>query len=627
MIAKLSMGKGFKGLLQYLLSEDKEPELLHTDGVRAEQDVDKLSSDFISIAKQNTKVQKPVWHFSLSFSPEDKPRLNDEFMVEVAERFLDKMGIGDNQFAIIKHTDTNHPHIHIVVNRVNFEGKVLQNKQKPKLRAMSAAQQLEEEYELVQARRKSRGYSTSVTHERYNFKPPRDLISSKMRQVFTHTLGMDFTDLEDFKCELEKNNMTIGEKSIKESDSEYTAIDYSYTYYDNQQGMYIDTTSSMPLSKINKMNTEKLAEIFRNNESELAFYKGDVVSIINNSIKAKVMEKDSGARHVMTLLSLAGVDIKKRYVLEGVNESRLSNKSKKEIRQLVKEDSMFIQALDLKQKVFAGNSDQVVFNDDLTFSFNKTERSIIDRSNLNKFYDDYLSMYGFDKGSPVTRLMINKQANSDTIKYISNQLFKTELPFNDIKVDTQIVKTSMILAHATGEVLENKLLDETNKARKAIFNFSLYNDNFDDLCIYMARRGFKVAKQNENIHVYQGKTDLGLIVSLGYRDGKKHSPLVKMMTNEDLDKVYDLNFVEKNLKFYRLLDQFDIKRITSKLKQGEKFKLDKFDINHLPGDMGKELKSLFSVSEARGGGGTKTIVTIKPALKKATYVLSRSLKR
>jgi hypothetical protein len=626
MIAKLSMGKGFKGLLQYLFSEDKEPKLLHTYGVRAEQQLDQLLNDFLSIAKQNKKVQKPVWHFSLSFSPEDKPRLTDGFMVEVAQRFLAKMGIGDNQFAIIKHSDTNHPHIHIAVNRVDFEGRVLQNKQQPKLRAMSAAQQLEEEYELVQARRKSKGYSTSVNHERYNFKPPIDLISRKMKQVFTHTLDMAFTDIGQFKSELENNNMTIGERPIKGSSTNYTAVEYSYTYYDNQQKKYIDTTSSMPLSKIKKLNPGKLNEILQKNGTDADFHKGDVVSIINDSLKSKAIEKDSGARHIMTLLSLAGVDIKKRYVLDGINASKLSKKSKEQAHQLIKEGSMLIQALDLKKKLFSGIG-QIAFNSDLTFSFNKVERSIIDRSKLNKFYDDYLTMWGFEKGSPVAKILMNKQANSDTIKFISNQLLKTELPFNDVKVDTQIVKTAMVLAHSTSVFLANKTLDETNKARKAIFNFSLYNDNFDDLCIYMARRGFKVSKKKGNIHVYQGETDLGLITSLGYRDAKKHSPLVKLMTEEDLDKAYDLNFNEKNIKFYRLLDQFDIKRINSKLKQGEKFQLDNFDINHLPENLAKDLKSSFSVSEARGGGGTRTILTIKPALKKATKALSRSLIR
>jgi hypothetical protein len=44
-------------------------------------------------------------------------------MVSIAKEYLQRMKIQDTQFLIVKHKDRAHPHIHIVYNRVNNEGK------------------------------------------------------------------------------------------------------------------------------------------------------------------------------------------------------------------------------------------------------------------------------------------------------------------------------------------------------------------------------------------------------------------------------------------------------------------------------------------------------------------------
>ena len=90
--------------------------------------IDKVAhtiADFNMQRKMNPGLGQAVGHISLSWSPDDKDKLNDEKMVGIAKEYLQKMKIRDTQLLIVKHKDRAHPHIHIVYNRVNNEGRTI----------------------------------------------------------------------------------------------------------------------------------------------------------------------------------------------------------------------------------------------------------------------------------------------------------------------------------------------------------------------------------------------------------------------------------------------------------------------------------------------------------------------
>lgn len=124
MIGKIPKpGKSFGGCIEYNVLK-KDAAILYADGVR----IDKIThtiDDFNMQRKMNPCLGQAVGHISLSWSPEDKERLNDEKMVSIAKEYLQKMKIQDTQVLIVKHKDRAHPHIHIVYNRVNNNGKTI----------------------------------------------------------------------------------------------------------------------------------------------------------------------------------------------------------------------------------------------------------------------------------------------------------------------------------------------------------------------------------------------------------------------------------------------------------------------------------------------------------------------
>ena len=126
MIGKLKKGSSFAGCIRYVTGKD-EAKILASDGVLLGTNAEMMQS-FELQRQLNPRIKKPVGHIALSFKPEDKPRLTDEFMAKIALEYMQMMGIKDTQFIIVRHHNTDNPHCHIVYNRINNEGKLISDK-------------------------------------------------------------------------------------------------------------------------------------------------------------------------------------------------------------------------------------------------------------------------------------------------------------------------------------------------------------------------------------------------------------------------------------------------------------------------------------------------------------------
>lgn len=122
MIAKNIKGKSFKGCVSYVMHEGAT--LLEAEGVWNESKQDIIRS-FAMQRSGRKEIKQPVGHIPISFSPEDKGRMTDEFMVQLAKEYMQKMGIRNTQYIIVRHDNTDNPHLHIVYNRINNDLKLI----------------------------------------------------------------------------------------------------------------------------------------------------------------------------------------------------------------------------------------------------------------------------------------------------------------------------------------------------------------------------------------------------------------------------------------------------------------------------------------------------------------------
>lgn len=127
MIGKQTKGTSFGGCVCYVLREDKS-KLLEAVGV--EGTPEQMAEQFELQTLLNDKVRNTVGHTSLNFSPEDGERLktDDALMLQIAHDYMAKMGIENTQYIVARHTDREHPHCHIVFNRVDNDGKTISDK-------------------------------------------------------------------------------------------------------------------------------------------------------------------------------------------------------------------------------------------------------------------------------------------------------------------------------------------------------------------------------------------------------------------------------------------------------------------------------------------------------------------
>lgn len=146
MMAKIVKGKAFKGVVNYILDKQKDTQIVDFDGLRIKSKASVIRS-FITQASLNSRVSKPVCHISLDFSAQDKDKLTNQFMVQVARDYMERMGIVHTQYIITRHFDKEHPHIHLVYNRVDNNGKTITDSN-DRFRSEKVCKELTEKYGL-----------------------------------------------------------------------------------------------------------------------------------------------------------------------------------------------------------------------------------------------------------------------------------------------------------------------------------------------------------------------------------------------------------------------------------------------------------------------------------------------
>ena len=148
MIAKIIKGINFSGVVNYMLSKrEDEAKVLQAIGVRSSLPND-IAHDFNLQASMRPNVQKPVCHTILSFSAHDSERLTDDVMVKIANEYIEKKGYGDTQSLIVRHSDRQHPHLHICINRIGNKGKTISDCNE-KYRSTKICREVTERYGLT----------------------------------------------------------------------------------------------------------------------------------------------------------------------------------------------------------------------------------------------------------------------------------------------------------------------------------------------------------------------------------------------------------------------------------------------------------------------------------------------
>ena len=144
-MAKIVKGGSFGGCVRYVMGK-RDAKLLAADGVLLENKQSIIDS-FEAQSMLNPRLGRKVGHISLNFSAQDSGKISDAFMFKVAGEYMQKMGIIDTQYIVVRHNDREHPHCHIVFNRVDNDGRTISD-QNDRLRSTKICRVLTERHGL-----------------------------------------------------------------------------------------------------------------------------------------------------------------------------------------------------------------------------------------------------------------------------------------------------------------------------------------------------------------------------------------------------------------------------------------------------------------------------------------------
>lgn len=137
MINRIVRGRSFKGVGQYLLHDKGTletsdrvaftetvnlPTANANSAIRHMIDVAAHSKELKIAANESLAgqpQQRPVYHYTLAWHPSET--LTMERQIEAAKESIKALGLDDRQALIVGHNDTDHPHVHVVVNLVSTE--------------------------------------------------------------------------------------------------------------------------------------------------------------------------------------------------------------------------------------------------------------------------------------------------------------------------------------------------------------------------------------------------------------------------------------------------------------------------------------------------------------------------
>ena len=147
MVPNLKKGSSFRGAMLYYLHDKRQegellrlseervawtatrncaandPELAFHEMSATAWDAERLKAD-AGERLSGHPLEKPVMTISLSWHPSERP--SREEMEKAADSYLRFMGFDEHQAVYAAHKDTEHPHLHIILNRVHPEtGNVL----------------------------------------------------------------------------------------------------------------------------------------------------------------------------------------------------------------------------------------------------------------------------------------------------------------------------------------------------------------------------------------------------------------------------------------------------------------------------------------------------------------------
>src|SRR5690606_6745581 len=114
------------------------------------------------IRSQRPNLKKFFYHTSINFPPNED--LSNQTMLQIGQNYLKESDFTQHHYIMFRHYDAGHPHLHILVSRIGYDGKVLSDSN-DFARCEKILRQLEKKYNLTPVPSSTQAKQRAVTKD------------------------------------------------------------------------------------------------------------------------------------------------------------------------------------------------------------------------------------------------------------------------------------------------------------------------------------------------------------------------------------------------------------------------------------------------------------------------------
>ena len=165
--------------MQYGWNQEKDAEVVYSKHLAGETPKE-ITAEFKIIQDQNTRCTNNTLSFVLSPTIEDGKELDSKGLGEITEKFLKEMKLQEHQAIGFVHRDQQHTHVHLYVNRIDFNGRAYNDSFIGK-KSQQAAENVAREMGLTTAREVQQEKLDRIKLIRFEIKQVHEKVMAEYR--------------------------------------------------------------------------------------------------------------------------------------------------------------------------------------------------------------------------------------------------------------------------------------------------------------------------------------------------------------------------------------------------------------------------------------------------------------
>ena len=167
--------------IQYGWNQEKNADIVYSRHLVGESPRE-ITEEFKFIQQLNENCTKNTLSFVLSPTVEDGKKLDKKDLEKICDKFMEQMKLGERQAVAFVHRDKEHTHIHLYVNRIDFNGMAYKDSFIGK-RSQQAAEKVAQQLHLTTVKQVQWEQNFNLREIRSEIKRRHDLTMKQFRPI------------------------------------------------------------------------------------------------------------------------------------------------------------------------------------------------------------------------------------------------------------------------------------------------------------------------------------------------------------------------------------------------------------------------------------------------------------